>query len=911
MQRFFFFLVLQCTIGLMAVAQKAVIDTSVFDKWPRLSEAKISNNGKYCMFTLYNVPLYSSSCIIQQISGEWKKEFPGVTEATFSEDGRKAIFNRGNDTVVLLALGDGHEQYIYPSNAFQLFMQGKEQWIACQLNNPAKELLIKSLKTGKESKIKGVESYLLSKTGNTIVYVTADTNAATHVIHWANLGNGKIEEEAIVWKGSGESNLTLDDAATQLAFKVTGNTPFSSSIWHYRITDTKAKKIADSTLASIPSDTYIESISNFSLDGRRLFFSIKEKPYPKPNADAVMVDLWSYHDAKIQSHQFKQDVDPTAGYYHIGPRRFLAVQDINSLEIKRLQFTNEEITLLPNEVSDEWARILYRRGDEIEQNWNSLARPEYYLVSTITGERKKIPFNFNHLSSTAKYLLANAGDSAMYTYEITSGKIKNITEKLPVEQSNSSEYTFGQRLGRQIEYAASWFNNDDRVVVNDGYDLWALDPRAELAAINLTNGYGVRNNVRFSLIGNNEMLQKGSKILLNAFDDNNQNDGFFSMTVGLAKDPVKLTSGPYIYAAGAYGMHLDARWPIKARNADVYLVGRQTATSTNNYFSTTDFKTFKPLTSLHPETEYNWYTTEQIIFKTTDGRNQKGILYKPENFNPGIKYPVIVNFYEKKSERLNVYIYPDYSDGDINISYFVSRGYLVFTPDIDYKMGETGESALQSIIGGANHLAKLPFVNARKMAICGHSFGGFETLYTITHSNLFAAAFADAGPSNFTAMYGDVLLSDGRSIQQLVEKGQIRMGSSLWHDPKAYINNSAVFAADKATTPVLIVNNKMDAIVHFEQGLQMFLALRRLGKKAWLLQYDDETHSIGQLQNRKDLTIRLTQFFDYYLKDAPCPSWMIKGIPAKLKGIETGYEYDKEREAPGEGLLMPVTPTIE
>jgi hypothetical protein len=681
----------------------------------------------------------------------------------------------------------------------------------------------------------------------------------------------------------------LNDAATQLAFKVAENTTFSNSIWHYNKTDSKARRITDSTLAGIPPDTYIESISHFSLDSRRLFFYLKEKPYPKPSADAVMVDLWSYDDAKIQSHQFKQDIDQTAGHLHVGPRRFLAVQDINSLEMKRLQFKDEEIALLNNELSDEWARIVHRQGDEIERNWNLLAQPEYYLVSTITGERKKLPLNFAQLSPTAKYLLAEMGDSALYTYELASGRISNITEKLPVEQSNSSEYTFGHRLGRRIMYTAAWLNNDDRVVVNDRHDLWALHPRGEQPAVNLTNGYGVKNNVRFSFINDNRLLLKGSRVILDGFNENNQNDGYFSISVGSNMDPEKLDSGPYIYAAIPYAVYLDARRPVKAQDANMYLVSRQTASSTNNYFSTTDFKTFKPLTNLHPEKGYNWYTTELIAYKTTDGRRQKGILYKPENFNKGTKYPVIFNCYEKKSENLNGFIYPEYSDGDINIPYFVSRGYLVFTPDINYKRGAIGESALQSIIGGADYLAKLSFVNAQKMAICGHSFGGFETLYTITHSNLFAAAFADAGISNFISQYGNVFLPDGGSLQSFVETGQIRMGSSLWEKPAIYINNSSIFSADKVNTPLLMVNNKMDAIVHFEQGLQMFLALRRLGKKAWLLQYDDEVHTVMQPKNRKDLTVRLTQFFDYYLKDAPCPVWMIKGIPAKLKGIETGY----------------------
>jgi hypothetical protein len=885
-------------------SQKKEIDTSVFGKWPSLAEPKITNDGKYCLYTIYNVPLYSSSCIIQKIDGSWKKELKGIATATFSEDSRKAIFNRGNDTVALLTLENGMEQYIQPANSFQLFMQAKIQWIACQLNNPKKELLIKCLSTNQEVRIKGVETYLLNKTGNSIVYVTADTgNARTHMIHWGNLSNGDYYEQPIVWQGSGESNFTLDDEGTQLAFVVSGSTPFSQSVWHYRRTDSKARQIADSSTVSIPSGTYIESVANFSLDGKRLFFYLKENPYVKPDADAVMVDVWSYHDKKIQSHQYKEDLDLTAGYYYKGPRRFLSTLDINSLEINRLQFKDEEIKLLKNDVSDEWARVIYRQADESEQSWNALAQPTCYLVSTLSGARKILPLKFDHISSTGRYLLAEVEDSSIYTYEIGSEEVTNITKNLPIESSSSTDYTFSQRFGKNISYTATWLKYDDRVIVKDGYDLWALDPRGEQPAVNLTNGYGARNKIKFSIIGYNRFLQNGNPLILDAFNDDNQNNGFFKISVGSNKDPEKLTSGPYIYAAVPYAMHLDGSIPVKARDADVYLVSRTGPNLPKNYFWTRDFKTFVQLTDLHPEKEYKWYTSELISYQSSDNRKKLGILYKPDNFDPNRKYPLIVNIYEKKTERLNSYITPGFSDGDINIPYFVNRGYLVFTPDIDYKIGYAGESALQSIIGGVTYLSKMPFINSKKIGICGHSFGGFETLYAITHSDLFTAAFADAGSSNFISQYGSVLLSDGRSIQPFVEKGQIRMGCSLWEKAEVYINNSPIFAADRVNTPLLIVNNKMDALVHFEQGLQMFLALRRLGKKAWLLQYDDEMHSVGSLKNKKDLTVRLSQFFDYYLKDSPCPIWMLDGIPAKMKGIENGYKLDSTGRTPGPGLL--------
>jgi dipeptidyl aminopeptidase/acylaminoacyl peptidase len=330
---------------------------------------------------------------------------------------------------------------------------------------------------------------------------------------------------------------------------------------------------------------------------------------------------------------------------------------------------------------------------------------------------------------------------------------------------------------------------------------------------------------------------------------------------------------------------------------------RSRSTESPNFFYTKDFKTFNALSNIYPERLFNWLTTELKEFKTIDGRMEQGILYKPENFDAGKKYPVLVHYYEKMSQQLNKFLTPGLSDGTINIPYFVSRGYLVFLPDIHYRTGEIGESAYNSIVAAGNYLSALPFVDGKRMGLTGHSFGAFETNYVITHSSLFTAALSDAGPSNFVSQYGSYELHAGISLQGIVERGQNRMGANLWERPDVYIKNSPIFEADKITTPVLMVCNKLDAIVHFEQGVQLFTALRRLGKKAWMLQYDGEAHSVFQEKNQMDLTIRATQFFDHYLKGKPAPKWMLDGTPAKLKGIETGYELDTTGRTPPVGLL--------
>ena len=135
------------------------------------------------------------------------------------------------------------------------------------------------------------------------------------------------------------------------------------------------------------------------------------------------------------------------------------------------------------------------------------------------------------------------------------------------------------------------------------------------------------------------------------------------------------------------------------------------------------------------------------------------------------------------------------------------------------------------------------------------------------------------------------------------ERSQGRLGATPWEAQDLYISNSPIFRADKITTPLLMMNNKQDGTVPFAQGVEFFMALRRLGKRVWMLQYDGGYHSLdSRTKDAEDYTIRMMQFFDHYLKGAPAPKWMTRGIPANRKGIDDGLQIDAEIKTPGEGL---------
>ncbi|MDR1674990.1 MAG: prolyl oligopeptidase family serine peptidase, partial [Tannerella sp.] len=282
--------------------------------------------------------------------------------------------------------------------------------------------------------------------------------------------------------------------------------------------------------------------------------------------------------------------------------------------------------------------------------------------------------------------------------------------------------------------------------------------------------------------------------------------------------------------------------------------------------------------------------SELVYWKSKDGFDLEGILYKPEDFDSTKTYPLLIYFYERHADELYRYFAPGPSRSVINISFYCSRGYLVFTPNIHYVDGHPGQSAYNSIVAGAEMLCSYPWVDRQHIGIQGQSWGGYQVAYLITQTSMFAAASAGAPVANMTSAYGGIRWGTGVNRQMQYERQQSRIGKHLWEGLDLYIENSPLFFADKVETPLLIMHNDNDGAVPWYQGIEYFTALRRLGKTVWMLQYNGEEHNLTQRRNMRDLTIRLQQFFDHYLKGEPMPVWMRDGVPAIQKGRTWGIE---------------------
>ncbi len=295
------------------------------------------------------------------------------------------------------------------------------------------------------------------------------------------------------------------------------------------------------------------------------------------------------------------------------------------------------------------------------------------------------------------------------------------------------------------------------------------------------------------------------------------------------------------------------------------------------------------LSDINPQqSEYNWGTAELFTWQTYSGKASTGIVYKPGDFDPKKKYPMICYFYEKLSDGLYTYHQPAPTPSRLNISFFVSRGYVVFAPDIFYTTGHPGNDAYNCIVSGARTLVKDGFIDSTKIGIQGQSWGGYQVAHLITRTNLFAAAWAGAPVANMTSAYGGIRWESGLNRQFQYEKTQSRIGATLWEKPQLYIENSPLFHLPNVHTPLVVMSNDADGAVPWYQGIELFTGLRRLGKPVWLLNYNGEAHNLVERKNRKDIQVREQQFFDWLLKGEKPARWLIDGVPAIDKGKDWG-----------------------
>lgn len=756
-----------------------------------------------------------------------------------------------------------------------------------KLGDKSFELILRNLITGKEYVFKNTDDYVFDPKGTQLVFhekKSSKDSLANDMVLLFDTKNGVAD--TLLVGGNDFRNFTFSEDGNSLVFLAERGSDKKAlqkfyELYLFKNGGDTAVKIIDTSSAGMPVHYDVSKYGRlkFSKKGNRLLFGTAAIRAPKDTSlidiDLVKLDIWNYKDDYLQSQQLKRlnrDLQ----------RNYLAIYDMNTS--KMLQLGSEGLpAVIPTDEGDgTYFVAITDTGRRVAAQWMGRTKKDIYWINSHTGAKQLVKKNFEgrvYASPAGKYILLY--DDEGRNYFIWDGKeLKNITAgiEVPLYDEENDRPEAPSSFG-----IMGWMKDDDAVFIYDRYDVWKLDPTGQKPAIRITpDGRSKKLVYRYVKVDREETFFSAKQpVYFRVFNDVNKDMGLLESRLS---DKLKFTQ--ISYGSFAYS------YPGKAEDAVGLIYTKESYVQSPDLYFNNKTNEVK-LSAINPQqSQYNWGTSKLYHWETFDSKPATGVLYKPEDFDSSKKYPMILYFYEKLSDRLNRYIAPAPTPSRLDISFFVSNDYLVFCPDISYQEGHPGKSAYNYIVSGAQSLAKKSWVDEKNIGIQGQSWGGYQVAYLITATNMFKAAWSGAPVVDMFSAYGGIRWGSGNNRQSQYEKGQSRIGATIWKRPDLYIENSPLFHLKNVNTPVVIMSNDADGAVPWYQGIEFFTAMRRLGKPAWLLNYNGEAHNIVERKNRKDISIREQQFFDWLLKGKKPPRWISEGVPATEKGRDWGLETD-------------------
>lgn len=916
-----------CYHSLFAQSKKPLTH-DVYDSWRSISERALSDDGRYAMYVL-KPQEGDATLIVRQLPDTDLRLIERGENAEFSADSKFLVFkikpqldttkaqrrrkvkneDLPKDSLGILNLETGALDKVARVKSFKMPKEAGG-WLAYLHEKALPErrdtatkarrtkqendslgttLVLRNLRTGKTERFPFVTEYEFSKNGKRLAFVsTGDDSLFQAGVYSVELETGKLEP---LFRAKGRyKRLALDEQGNQIAFLADLDTTKSQlrafALYYWQSGRESAIKLLDTLHTAVPKGDLVSEFftPRFSKDGKKLYYGTSPKPLlPDTNKlpeEIVSVDIWNWRDSDLQPEQLRN-------LQREKERSYLAVYHLDENRAVQLGSRWMPTVMLSADANAERAIGLDDSKYRHLKVWEGAPiRNDIYVIQLRDGARKLVRENERafgiYLSPEAKTLLwYSALQNAWLAYHLETGETVNLTAKLKVRFANELHDTPSPPEPYGF---AGWLEGERAAIIYDRYDLWQFDLSGKTAPKRLTNGRMQQVRYRYVKLDEEERyIKPDAPIILQAFNEVTKGSGYYAFTIAKGGEPEKLIAGDFA-----------VQDLVKARRANQVLFRKMTVSEFPNLHATDlAFQRITQISDANPQQkDYNWATVELVRWKSYSGEMLEGLLYKPEDFDPKKKYPMITYYYERSSDGLHLYTPPAPSRSTVNRTMYPSNGYLLFIPDITYKIGYPGQSAYEDVVSGVQALLKRGYVDEKRLGLQGQSWGGYQTAYLITRTGkMFAAAMAGAPVANMTSAYGGIRWESGLSRMFQYERAQSRIGASLWEKTNLYLENSPLFKADKIETPLLIMHNDADGAVPWYQGIELFMALKRLGKPVWMLTYNGEAHNLTQRKNMKDLSIRMQQFFDHYLKGAPMPRWMKEGVPAIEKSINLGYEF--------------------
>ncbi|WP_127139403.1 alpha/beta hydrolase family protein [Flagellimonas oceanensis] len=865
---FSFFLLMLATCPLWGqVTSKKSLTPKDYHRWSTIFLSQISDDGKWASYTK-QYDYGQDTLFIRSTEGDTQYVHPGGGQLEFTPDGGKAIISK-EGALQLQDLHKGEVVDIGPILGHEMILNGR--WLLIKkvgAENNGYNLEFRSLKTERTFNLKGVDSHLMSPTGNKLLYIKRERGRyALNLLNMESkewepvvLRESRFPLQQLVWGPSGNS----------LAFLRTGDETNNDLDLYFHEIGSKTNwfrldgagsfgkqglQLADYRLLIAPDDS-------------KLLFGIEPKQgslESKGPGDEEIVELWHAQDPLIYPRRqllglFPDEVRVWAWLPMTG---------------KILQLsTSEHPYAIPTPKFDR--ALIYNPWDN-EPQFKRDADKDFYLKELATGEQQLLQ---DKLSYWGKYVgMSEDGNYLKYfkngdwwVYHVKKGIHVNLTENL---QTDWSFLDYGRKEDEVPYGSPGWDKEGNMILVYDRYDIWRISPDGKRYK-RLTRGR--EKGIQYR-IDRNATLELGTTHYFSNFMD-----GSFDGTKGLVlKGSGDDQGSGYFLWSAKNGLRTLVYKPKR-------IYGLKKAKDTQDYIYLEE--TFDEPTQLvyhrmgqEPKTlavpnafqsEYDWGRSSLIGYKNKKGEKIEGVLVYPAGYEPGKRYPMMVHIYEEQQYRLNEAVPP--SEYQImNASALSSNGYLILYPDIRYEIGKPGESALDCVVSAVNKVVDMGLADPERIGLYGASFGGFETTYIISQTDIFATAIAGVAVTDLIRGYLSIGKAWGLGEAWRYEHHQLRMGDSFTNNFQSFIENSPVYQAHSINTPLLGWVGKEDRNVHWTQSVELYLALRRLKKDHVLLVYPGEKHTIRNKERQKDLSRRTNEWMGHYLKGRPKREWMIKG----------------------------------